>query len=124
MAVTYTDKGKEIINSIFTNNSAPADATIFLYSARGSATPTLMDLSENTEAGYAPITLNAGDWTVDGNEASFSGKEFSFTEAATITGWGLKIGSDLVFWNDLASQEVFDVAGGIIRINSFTQTIV
>lgn len=75
---------------LYTNNLTPGKSTV------------LGDITEATEAGYAPLVLVGTNWTIATNlgvnTASYALQTFTFTEAVTAYGYYLTTQDDELLW--------------------------
>ena len=125
MALVLPNAGEVVLMNYILNKAAPSDVRIHLYT--NNITPAedtvLIDLTEATESGYAPIALPNAGWTVstasDITTGVHSQVTFSFTENATLYGYYITDSTD----TNLLWLESFDTGpfvlgsgGGNVRV--------
>jgi hypothetical protein len=100
-----TPVGNERILHLFTNNYVPEKVT------------EIDDLTEASEDGYATLTLNGDDWTVETvptnvNRAIYAEQIFTFTEAVTVYGYFVTTSDGDLLWAERLSNGPYTLPAG------------
>jgi hypothetical protein len=89
---------------LYTNNHVPSEST------------TLGNLTQSTEAGYAPITLPGTSWTttqsVGVTTGVYSEQTFSYTTGVTVYGYYVTNTSNQLLWVEVFSGGPFGLPTG------------
>ncbi len=105
MSIIVPDEGELLLIQYLVNKLTPDDPILHLFSNNPTVDEDIVigDLTESTEAGYAPITLTGSSWTATQlsgiTTAAFAEQTFTLTETATVYGYYISNNaSDKLLW--------------------------